>query len=73
MSEIDRRQFGALAFVGGILSLIRAARAVEGKLPPARAHAAVPEGTVVWVDLSNGGRLRRICRRGYWVTEGSAA
>ncbi len=73
MSEVDRRQFGVLALLGGIGLIARAVRDLEGDPPPTPAHPSVAEGKLVWITLPNGRTLRRVCRNGYWITAGPAA
>ena len=69
MNEMDRRQFGLVAMVGGIALAVRALCRRPGDLPPTHADPAVAEGRRVWITLPNGKTICRVCRKGYWVTE----
>ena len=68
MSEVNRRQFGVLAILGGIGVLARAALDLEGDLPPTPADPSVADGRFVWITLPSGRTIRRVCQKGQWIT-----
>ena len=68
MSELNRRQFGMMAILGGIGVLARAALDLEADLPPTPADPSVADGRSVWITLPSGRIIRRVCQNGSWVT-----